>query len=93
MTRRSAITLLRRLFERNGYIRTQRTSRLTEGPTKYKKGDEIRFVVTEEELPDVYEALDVLGIDAGAAFTKGNYMAVPVYGRQVVAELSTLLER
>ena len=83
---------LRRLFLRNGYVRYQSAERIAEdGPRRYKKGDEIRFVVSsKKELAAAERWLRQIAVRPGKPFSKGLQFALPVYGRDEVKQLLEL---
>lgn len=78
---------LRKLFRRNGYVRWQNSSRLRNDKNKYKKGDEVRLIVrTQQELARVRRLLKSSGFECGKPFSKARQMAIPIYGRDQVAQ-------
>lgn len=81
-------------FGRNGYVRLQNPDRLgREGYARYKKGDELRFVVrTQRELAAVRRLLRLAGYQPGRPFVKALQYAQPVYGRTAVRELLSLMD-
>lgn len=81
------------LFQRSGYVRRQDSRRLkADGYARYKKGDELRFIVTSRsELSTVRRLLRRAGFEPGRPFTKSRQFAQPVYGRTAVRELLSLL--
>lgn len=81
------------VFNRNGYVRLQNAARLgAEGYARYKKGDELRFVVkSRRELGAVRRLLRLAGFQPGRPFAKALQLAQPVYGRTAVRELLTLM--
>ena len=89
----SAIDELRCFFERNGYVRRQLAHRLeADGPSKYKKGDEVRLVAnTRAELKKIRRLLVVAGFEPARPFAKGNQHRQPIYGRETVEKFLALI--
>ncbi len=95
LSRRAAEKRITEYYRRNGYMREQNEDRLAaEGYGVYKKGDEIRLVAqTDAELEEITGLLTFLGFKHGRPFVKGWQLRVPVYGREQVAQLVTILRR
>jgi len=77
---------LRRLFERSGYVRVPNLGRRRELAGRYKKGYEVRLVLTDQkELSYARGLLRAMGFVPGAPFRHaGGCWAQPVYGRAAV---------
>jgi hypothetical protein len=73
-------------FLRNGNIRRPNPKRLREGHERYKKGWEVRLVLTSWlELRQVRRELSAVGLKAGRPYRKATRWVQPVYGREAVA--------
>jgi hypothetical protein len=83
MTKKSALKLVKMIFERRSSVRYQNQERYEkEGHEKYKKGYEIRLIVSEEEYAEVNSALELLGFYPGKPYFKGVKQVIPIYGRE-----------
>lgn len=89
----SAIDQLAEFFHRNGCVRRHDPERRrTDGPQKYKKGDEIRLTANSRtELRLIRKLLKEAGFKPGRAFTKGKQFRQPVYGRESTARFLGLV--
>lgn len=89
----AAAKQLAEIFQAGGYIR-HRSAELAEelGPYGYKKGDEVRLVVTSQaELRRVRTLLKSVGLNAGKAFPKHARWVQPLYGAEAVQYFLKLL--
>ena len=83
----AAIRRLAALFHANGYVRRPNPDKKSVGREHgtYHKGYEVRLVlVSERELTEVRELLDLLGFKLANPHTKGKMFRQPVYGKQAV---------
>jgi len=78
--------LLRLAFHRNGYVRVANLARRKElGAMVYKKGYEVRIIVTTEaELSPLQDLVRRAGFKPGKPFRKAHQWAQPVYGKAAV---------
>lgn len=75
-------------IRRNSYVRTPNTARRKAERTKYKKGWEVRFVLSsEEELAQLRELLNAASIPPAQPFVKRKQWIQPVYGKDMVSRL------
>jgi hypothetical protein len=74
-------------FRRGGYVRRQNSELAREvGWDRYKKGDEVRFIVhDEDELERVRRLLVDAGLKPGKPYPQARGWRQPVYGRRRVA--------
>lgn len=74
------------MFEQSGYVRRfdpERRKRV--GSSLYKKGFEVRLVLTsEEELREARRLLEVVGLRPGKPFRKNSRFVQPIYGRSAL---------
>lgn len=84
--RTKPIDALRVYVHQNAYARMANLDRRFElTSAKYKKGWEVRVVVTEAEIAEeVRELARQAGFRPGRPFAKGRQWAVPIYGREAV---------
>jgi len=72
-------------FQRNGYFRVPDFDKRKRLGTRYKKGWEVRLVLTsEDELEEARHLLAKAGLTAGRPFAKHNRWVQPVYGKEAV---------
>lgn len=84
---------LKRLFERNGYLRSPNPTRQEqEGYTKYKKGYEVRLVAQDEmELEQIRDWLQQAGFQLAKPHAKVHRFVQPIYGKQAVERFCKLV--
>jgi hypothetical protein len=76
---------LREFFRRNGYLRRPNEDRRRKLGPKYKKGWELRFVLsTRTELTQVRRLLRQLGLRRAKPFKKHTRWVQPVYGKSAI---------
>lgn len=85
---------LRATYASGGYMRVPNPERQkNEGPTKYKKGLEVRFVVrSRSELALIRRLLSQAGFRPGRPFQKGNRFLQPLYGYEAVSRFISLVQ-
>jgi hypothetical protein len=86
--------LLRELFERNGYVRTQNAKRLEdEGYMAYKKGAEVRLALfSKSELKDAQRAMKALQFAPGNPYEKNKRFILPIYGKEATERFLKLIK-
>jgi hypothetical protein len=81
---------LRKIFQRNGYIRVPRDERRRELGARYKKGWEVRLILkSPEELDEAGRLLASVNLQPGRPFMKSRQYALPIYGRKAVDFFTT----
>lgn len=77
---------LRGVFERCGYVRTKSQALYEErGHREYKKGSEVRLVLTDaEEARRVQALIRAAGLLPGKPFRKHARVVQPIYGAEAV---------
>jgi hypothetical protein len=80
------VEALRVFVLQNAYCRLPNLAKRRElTSNRYKKGWEVRVIVTGPDIADEVRALArEAGFRAGRAFAKGNLWAVPIYGVEAV---------
>jgi hypothetical protein len=86
------VAQLKDLYERQGYIRGQKTARRNPGSRAYHKGYEARFIAHSlKELREVRRILKAAKLKPGRPFKKGNQWRQPVYGADQIERLLKLV--
>jgi hypothetical protein len=81
-------------FERCGYFRRCDPKRRAREGASYKKGYEIRFVLdSEHSVQTLRQLLAAAGLAAGSPYRKNRRIILPVYGRQAVEWMASLLPK
>ena len=83
--RGAAVRALRRLFERNGYVRLPNPKKRKRYGAEYKKGYEVRLVAeTKAELREIRRLLKEAEFKVSRSFEKNYRYVQPVYGHDAV---------
>ena len=85
VSRRGLESNLKKLFKASGYVRLAHRELREKLGQKYKKGYEVRFVLsTKTELNQARQWLSQMGFKPGKPFAKHRRVVQPVYGRAAV---------
>ena len=77
--------LLRDVFRTNAHMRIPNRERREEEGSSYKKGYEVRLVVTTlREAAQIRRSLKEVGLKGGKPFKKAKQWVQPVYGQAAV---------
>jgi hypothetical protein len=95
LNRRTALLIMKEIFQRNGYVRVQDPVKLKEfGHEKYKKGYEIRFMPKDNaELKLLQKAIASLGFYVSKTFLKHKRIVQPLYGKIITIDFINMLSK
>lgn len=95
MDRRTAMSILKKIFSRGGYLRMRDKRKLKQrGSQDYKKGYEIRFFPEDEkELNLLQRAIISLDLNVSKTFIKQNRVVQPLYGREITEKFEAIRDK
>lgn len=93
MGTKDAMSVLKKFFNRNGYVRTRDEKKAEKLGNTYKKGYEVRFVaMSASELATLRRAIKSMGFEPNRPYQKHSRWIQPLYGREITLRFAAMMK-